>query len=388
MVSVENFYWILYHNLLRGAELDCWYFLPFGTCDRLSQWEWGPKADLRFPHHALFQFDQEPIYAVNDVYGKVDLPFSWCWSTKLCRLLVNSERSLIKKQACTHYGMLDWYFFYHGFAALDWFHDSRFIDLQRPWTKVFCSYNHMVQHKRSYRMFLTARLIEKGLVTHGDISFHGTPEQMQDELMDVHSYLTAKQKDTVARYLVSADLTALKVDHQTIDGTHSAFFGPNEYRFWQRAFFHVVNETVFFDKKLHLTEKIFKPIVSLRPFILVAAEGNLQYLRDYGFRTFATWIDESYDQEPDPARRLDLILAELVKLCYRSHKELQEMYREMLPVLEHNKRHFFGNFREIIVNELVDNFDQCIRIWNNGRVDGRELPVHPNLDSVKQLLLA
>jgi hypothetical protein len=205
--------------------------------------------------------------------------------------------------------------------------------------------------------------------------------------VDVNSNLTVMQKDTVSRYLVESDLAGFRVDHETIDATCSAWFGPPDYNLWQRAFCHVVNETVYFDKKLHLTEKIFKPIVSYRPFILVAAAGNLAYLRDYGFRTFSPWIDESYDQEPDNVRRLDLILAELVKLCDRSPGELQKMYQEMLPVLEHNQRHFFGQFRHIIVDELVDNFETCVRVWNNGRIDGRQRPLPSDLEAAKKCLL-
>jgi hypothetical protein len=36
---------------------------------------------------------------------------------------------------------------------------------------------------------------------------------------------------------------------------------------------------------------------------------------------------------------------------------------------------------------MVDNFDTCIRIWNNGRVDNRQRPLCSDLESVKQILL-
>jgi hypothetical protein len=144
---------------------------------------------------------------------------------------------------------------------------------------------------------------------------------------------------------------------------------------------------VFYHPKLHLTEKIFKPIVVLRPFVLAAAPGNLSYLRSYGFKTFDRWWDESYDLVDDIDQRSDMIVRILEKLCAMSPTELDDLYQDMLPVLQYNKQHFFGKFREIIVSELVDNFDTCLRIWNNGRVDGRELPLHPDLNSVKQILL-
>ena len=178
-----------------------------------------------------------------------------------------------------------------------------------------------------------------------------------------------------------------RVDDVPINGDLSARFGHREYRLWQSSLWHVVNETVFYEPKLHLTEKIFKPIVAQRPFILVAAPGNLAYLRSYGFQTFERWIDESYDDLQDPDQRLDAIANEIERFAHMSLGELHDVHQDMMSVLDYNKKHFFGEFRKIIVGELVDNFDQCIRIWNNGRIDGRDVPLPADLKSVKKLLL-
>ena len=59
----------------------------------------------------------------------------------------------------------------------------------------------------------------------------------------------------------------------------------------------------------------------------------------------------------------------------------------MQDTLKFNKQHFFGNFQDIIVNELVENFDTCIRIWNHGRLDStRVLPRQYDIDLVKRIL--
>jgi hypothetical protein len=156
----------------------------------------------------------------------------------------------------------------------------------------------------------------------------------------------------------------------------------------QRAFWNIVTETVYFDEKLHLTEKIFKPIVSRRPFILVAAPGNLGYLRSYGFKTFDRWIDESYDNERNPDRRMQLIVAEINKLCSLSHAQLLQMHQEMQDILEYNHQHFYTNFKTIIVNELVDNFEICVKQHNLGISERFQFQLHNvNLDQVKTLLL-
>ena len=156
-------------------------------------------------------------------------------------------------------------------------------------------------------------------------------------------------------------------------GSLSADAGPNELKFNQSALWHVVSETVFYYDKLHLTEKIFKPIFSKRPFILVAAPGNLAYLKSYGFRTFDRWIDESYDNEKDHQTRLEKITVEVEKLCNLSPTDLKKMHQEMREILEFNFNHFYGKFKTIIVQELLDNFKGIAGQWNNGRVDGRNM---------------
>lgn len=387
MLSVENFNWVLFENLLKPVGLDCWYYYPFGTKQNLSIGEFDPtraKKYRTFCTHVLFHYDQEPLWSGD--FGAYDC-ISHAWGTKIARILANSEHSMIKKNICKSRGMIDWYYFYHGFAALDWFQDSQYLGDSQCFTKSFCSFNHLVRDKKSYRMALTSRLVDLGIDSEGLISFHGSAEDCSAEIQQDHSPVPQAYRSLIRRHLCGDRRLPWTLDSESLDGNFSAHLGHREYRLWQNYFLHLVNETVFYDSKLHLTEKIFKPIVALRPFVLAAAPGNLQYLRSYGFRTFEPWIDESYDKIIDPAQRLDMISHEVAKFYRKSLTELQDIYTQMRPILEHNKRHFFGEFRRIITNELVDNFDQCVRTWNNGRVDDRQLPLHPDLEAVKQILL-
>ena len=397
MISVENFYWILFENLLDPVNIDAWYYYPYGTTENLSQREfqrnifrtWGSIPDL-IPH-VLFHFDQEPLWDDDlglryDKDTHIDPRFTFTWDRTM-RILANSEHSLVKHKICKSRGFLDWYFFYHGFAALDWFGDSEFVDPVEPITKVYSSLNNLTAHKRSYRMALTARLAELGVLNFGDVSLHATVTDLKNEISDPCGSLSTRDKNLIDRYLCNDCVLPLTADTKHTNGAFSAHFGPQEYRFWQRSFLHLVNETVFYDHKLHLTEKTFKPIVSLRPFVLVAAPGNLAYLRSYGFQTFSPWIDESYDSVEDPELRLDMIATEVSKLCAKSMTELKKIHHDMLPVLTHNRQHFFGQFREIIVDELIQNFDTCVRLWNNSEVDRRKIPFHPDLKLAKQMLL-
>ena len=364
--------------------LDCWYYYPWGTRHNLSRTgEFQAPSTVRLVEpHALFH-DQEPL----DITTLGGYDFWGFWTNKSCRLLANSEHGTIKNQVIREREMLDWYYFYHGFAALDWFRDAEYVKgHQRP-TKVFSSFNRLVNHGRSYRMAFTARLIEHDLLQFGDVSFHADASRCHAEITDHNTPLSEISQRLINTHLINHGSLPMIIDCDQLDGDFSAHFGHKEFDLWQRSMLHVVNETEFYQPRQHLTEKIFKPIVAQRPFVLVSSAGNLDYLRHYGFLTFDRWIDESYDLEPDPDRRMDLISAQVRRLCGLTDAERGEMFADMLPVLEHNKQHFFGGFRSRIVSELVDNFDVCIRTWNNGRVDDRSVRSHPDLESVKQILL-
>lgn len=386
MISVENFYWALYENLLGPSGIDCWYYFPFGTTQNLSGV--GQFQDWRGKQpHVLFHFDQEPLWQ-NNLGDAYEINSMTAHSIKIPRMLANSEHSEIKKTVCRQRSMLDWYFFYHGFAAHDWFRDTRYLgDCIKP-SKVFVSLNHLTQHKRNYRLALSARLMAKGLEHHGSISLHTTRDQCEHEINRPDPNLSNTSRCLISQHMIEKSVPLpLILDRHEIDSSFSARFGREEYNLWQKSFLHVVNETVFYDKKLHLTEKIFKPIVSMRPFILVAAPGNLQYLKSYGFRTFDRWIDETYDSIEDNDSRLDAITNQIEILCKMHPHTLHDMLNDMHDTLIYNKQHFFTNFKKIIIDELVDNFDTCVRIWNNGRIDpDRRILCNIDMSKIKNVL--
>jgi hypothetical protein len=386
MFSIENFYYILHRQLLNPLRIHDFMYMVFGSVDYVHL---RPRY-LRPPdiygrtvaRSALcYFFDQEPIneVSVNDCI------FTHCTGT--FKTLVNSEHSALKQKIIKENHYLDWYYFFHGFAALDWYRDGQYFDQYIDWTRPYITMNRLHVNDRSYRLNLVARLVEQNLLDHGHVSLHldhtehGT---WQQELEDSNSRLSSAACKLIAKHLDQPMI--LDRDHTT--GSLSADFGHREFELWKSGLWHIVTETVFYHDKLHLTEKIFKPIVAQRPFMLAAAPGNLAYLKSYGFQTFDRWIDESYDNIEDPDQRLQAIVNQTQRLCAMSDSDLREMHQEMQPVLEHNFDHLWSGFRHQIVDELVNNFEKCVRIWNNGRIDGKELPLH-NIDlaRVKEILL-
>ena len=89
--------------------------------------------------------------------------------------------------------------------------------------------------------------------------------------------------------------------------------------------------------------------------MLLAAPGNLRYLQDYGFMTFDSVIDESYDDIQDNDARIDAVVKQLAAYCSLSPRDKLDFIRAIEPIIEHNFHHFYGEFRHIITQELLDN---------------------------------
>ena len=59
-----------------------------------------------------------------------------------------------------------------------------------------------------------------------------------------------------------------------------------------------------------------------------------------------------------------------------SRPQLEQMHKEMKEVLEYNFDHFYGNFKTIIADELVGNFEHVLCRINNGRVPNNHSSYH------------
>jgi hypothetical protein len=66
-------------------------------------------------------------------------------------------------------------------------------------------------------------------------------------------------------------------------------------------------------------------------------------------------IDESYDNIQDHEQRTDAVVYQLNWYCNLSPREKFEIARRLEPIIEHNFHHFYGEFRHIITQELLDN---------------------------------
>jgi|TARA_Y100000310_G_scaffold231464_1_gene234026 hypothetical protein len=146
---------------------------------------------------------------------------------------------------------------------------------------------------------------------------------------------------------------------KNLSGNIGTIINPTLYL---NSYFSIITETDFDMawKKIsvnHITEKTIKTFLVFHPFILCGPYKSLEILRDWGFKTFHPFIDETYDTIKDPVERMNHIKIEIDKLCNKSLLELDEWYWKMEKILLYNHNHVKKHSKNQILNliELMEN---------------------------------
>lgn len=267
--------------------------------------------------------------------------------------VVVSEQGEYVEQLCQQYGWQPHYYFYHGWACLDWFrgYDQTYRIARardRNPTQTFMSPNRIVAGKRDHRVLFLYNVFRNNL----ENNHISAPRTCQYEGVDI-SVVASKYNNTypdIEQVFETAKLPRLFAgeDSQLM---HSYQLG--NFKEAADSLIYVPTETVYFGRRLHLTEKTFKAIALEMPFVLVAPAHSLEYLRSYGFRTFEPYIDESYDLIEDPVKRIERVTQILLEIQARSAAAKIQLWQELVPIVEHNYRHFYkGGFRDVLEVEL------------------------------------
>ena len=110
--------------------------------------------------------------------------------------------------------------------------------------------------------------------------------------------------------------------------------------FYANSLIHVIPETKFFSDFIHVTEKTWKAINFLQPFIVLATPGHLAYLRSIGFKTFGDFWDESYDDIEDHCVRLSAVIDVITKIATWTPEQQVEFSHAVKPIVDYNLTHY------------------------------------------------
>jgi hypothetical protein len=124
---------------------------------------------------------------------------------------------------------------------------------------------------------------------------------------------------------------------------------PLDLKFYKNMFLDIVLETYFTGNVFFCTEKTWRPIEAMTPFITFGPQYFLKNLKQMGFETFSNWWSEDYDKYSYHAR-----LPEIIKIIDNvgnwSIDDCTQVYNEMRPVLLHNK-----NVLQTLTWEKIEN---------------------------------
>ena len=251
MFSLDKFYYILHKNLFEFNKVESLYFYPFGSTspDNISLYGFSEISDSNYTNNPLvWYYDQEPLYENN--VNLVARRFKCILNNPNKPIIfANSEHGDYKNQLCQEYGYYDWYYFFHGFAALDWYRAYQYVPfVENQFSKVFMSLNRLVTQDRSYRLNLVANLIEQDLIRHGLVSLQLEDHNgsVKTELFDTSSKLSVSAKKLIYTHIMPLT-EPLVVDDLQPQGFFSA--DPN-LELQQQALWNVVTETIFYQNKL------------------------------------------------------------------------------------------------------------------------------------------
>lgn len=223
----------------------------------------------------------------------------------------------------------EYYFNFHSQVLSRYFKEYNVDDLHLQKVRyVYLNYN---RKPRDHRSALVNCLINHDLLQYGVVTL-GKKNNIYSRETDPIKHLTLDETpdDVVGNW--GMDMR-FGIPHDI----HSL----GNLELWQQHFLNVVGETEFFPwDNMFISEKTWKPILGLRPFLINGQTKIYQYLRDQGFKTFNQFWSHIEVENVNESQVHDSIVQVIQYLHGLGPVALENLYQQMLPDLLHNRQHF------------------------------------------------
>lgn len=167
-----------------------------------------------------------------------------------------------------------------------------------------------------HRKKLYARLESMNLLDHGLVSMGGI-RSLSESIDD----LPLTPNSGVDSYGIVNDISSLG---STLN--------------WQRCFLNIVTETVYdVETEYFVSEKIYKPIIGCRPFLVYAPGGAQTWLNSRGFETFCNDFGDISDLDLSQPNNLPKFVQ---TLCQQPRSYWTAKYLALKDKILYNKNHF------------------------------------------------
>lgn len=112
-------------------------------------------------------------------------------------------------------------------------------------------------------------------------------------------------------------------------------------RHWRSHFVTVVTESCH-HTDIFFSEKIFKPIIGMRPFLALGDTNLYSKLRDFGFDTFDDLFPNVGLHETNWEHRANNLMKDLREICHTPITDLDGVYDSIYTRLEHNRENMIS----------------------------------------------
>ena len=145
----------------------------------------------------------------------------------------------------------------------------------------------------------------------------------------------------------------IKFQNIKIENNHYLGY-PYDPVLYQMTNFSLIAETHFDgNQEFHPTEKTYRAIANMHPFIIASTPFFLNHLRNKGYKTFSNLINENYDIQQNHKFRLNNIMSSLSDATKTDYS-------------------WFKKDVEFNVNVLKNNAKNTLNIINNGLNNSKE----------------
>ena len=193
----------------------------------------------------------------------------------------------------------------HGYLDTDqYFINKKYITVNTFKGKYFSSLSRLNRPNRARATFLLCQddIKNKALISH---------DQLDDNLTN---YLYNQfDKSTVDLWKNTLPLTVDQTDFNINWALINEFSHIHD-----QTLFQIVNETEADNRlgsSLFYSEKTFRPISQLQPFVIYGQQHCNKHLKKIGYKLYEDWFDYSFDDEPDNLKRYVKLLNSIKSLC-------------------------------------------------------------------------
>jgi hypothetical protein len=195
---------------------------------------------------------------------------------------------------------------------------------------VFLNYN---RKPHRHRTELVKLLETTGLIKYGCVTLGNSHYTVNDHELNYQAY---GANDVVGDVGIPNDVYSL-----------------GQLKIWNTSFVNVVSETQYeYSKNVFLSEKIFKPMIGLRPFVINGSPGIYRLLKQAGFDCFEDLfpVNSLSNENFNSSWKFNNHKYIIESLNDFKDRNLIDLYNQIQPRLIHNQNLFYEYARNQSIN--------------------------------------